>query len=115
MNNLISSEIEIINEFSKELKEHFVGHIVTAYLFGSRAKQSAKFDSDYDFLIILNERNLSIKEQIYNLAYEFLLRYQADISLKIVPTEQWSEMKNLNMPFYKNIISQGIELWTKKN
>ncbi len=112
---MLTFERKIINHFCKDIVKNYLQHILAIYLFGSRATKTAKFDSDYDFLIIVDIKNILLKKQIYDLAYEFLLKYQADISLKIVTIEQWSEMKQIFTPFYKNVITKGEKLWEKES
>lgn len=116
MNDLLTQEKTIINKFCDQLINSFSKHILAVYLFGSRATNTARFDSDYDFLILVEKRNIDLKNQIYELVYDYLLKYHADISLKIVSTRDWREMKRLETPFYQNVTMDGLLLWkTKRN
>lgn len=113
LNDLMKFEREIVNEFLKELLKNFSEKILAVYLFGSRAKNKARFDSDYDFLVLVEKKDIVLKNNIYDLAYDYLLKHQADISPKIVPINAWKEMKLLQTTFYINAIKDGILLWEK--
>lgn len=110
-----------LNRVEESIVKTFIHLIITDYrkaiqkiiLFGSRARGVARPSSDYDLLIITNEKDPVIKEKLYGEAYEFFLSSLADISLKITSESDWKTMKHRNSHFYKIIKKEGITLWTQ--
>lgn len=76
-------------------------------LFGSRARGDYKFDSDWDFLILIQNKNHSKKEKeiIRDRLYEIELTTQEVISSIIHTQEEWE--KRSIMPMYQIIKEEG--------
>lgn len=78
------------------------------YLFGSRSKGTAKIDSDWDLLIILNRSNISLdmeREITYPL-YDLEFEIGEVISPMIYTENEWNTKYSFT-PFYKNIMKEG--------
>ena len=77
-------------------------------LFGSRARNTPNADSDWDFLILTNDNNVSRqKEQfIRHALLEIEIETGQPISVFVISKSDW-ENKYLFSPFYKNIIREG--------
>ncbi|HOY14061.1 MAG TPA: nucleotidyltransferase domain-containing protein [Saprospiraceae bacterium] len=77
-------------------------------LFGSRARNDFRSDSDWDFLILLAIPNLNkeIKNEILDRLYEVELKTDAVISSLIFSKTEWE--KRSVMPIYKIIQEEGI-------
>ena len=79
-------------------------------LFGSRARNEASSDSDWDMLILLDKERIT-PEDFSLYAYPFvelgwgLGEY---FSMKLYTLSEW--MKRQATPFYKNVTTEGIEL-----
>lgn len=82
---------------------------VEIILFGSRARDDYRKDSDWDILIltdqILDER---LKEKIRDELYEIELEFDQTISSIIQSKRNWEDF-NLT-PLYQNIEKEGIRL-----
>jgi predicted nucleotidyltransferase len=77
-------------------------------LYGSQARGDAKFDSDWDILIILDKPKIEPSD-IDNISYPlYELGWQQDehFSAKIYTKSEW--LKRSFTPFYKNIEKEGI-------
>ena len=61
--------------FSQKLKENLSKNIKELVLFGSRARGDYKDGSDYDFLIVVNEKNKEIIKSIRQVEVEFLDKF----------------------------------------
>lgn len=86
-----------------------VGSSVT--LFGSRARGSHRYDSDWDLLILLNRDNMSISQK-EDFAYPFVelgWRIDEEINPIVHSSKEWNERRF--MPLYRNIQTDGIRLW----
>lgn len=79
-------------------------------LFGSRARGDFQADSDWDFLIVLNQIiTAALKNDIRDQLYELELATGAVISARIHEQAEWE--KRAVMPLYQNIQREGIIIW----
>jgi len=104
----------IETQFVNKITSLFPDQIVKIFFFGSRAMGIPKPGSDYDFLIVLNEKDRRVIDGIYDVATDFLLRYAVDISLKIYTEKNFQEMSSIPTPFIASILRKGREIWTPK-
>ena len=79
------------------------------FLFGSRARNDERVDSDWDFLILTEKQvTQEFKNNISDLLFEAELDSDQIITAIIQNIDIW---KNYSFsPIYKNIIKDGIEL-----
>lgn len=81
-----------------------------AWLFGSRARGTARSDSDWDILILLDKAHITIDDHD-NVAYPFR-RMGWDIDEMINPIvytkKDWEQM--WFSPFYKNVMQERVKL-----
>lgn len=77
-------------------------------LFGSRARNDFRSDSDWDFLILLNvpELDKKLKNEIRDRLYELELRADSIISCIIHSKSEWE--KRSITPIYQIIEEEGI-------
>ena len=92
--------LQMFLDGAKKLKE-----IVTVYLFGSRARETFRPDSDYDLLVVTEDKK--IKDELYDLAVDIFCKTGADISLKIFKKEDFEKLRFLEMPFIENVLKEG--------
>jgi predicted nucleotidyltransferase len=104
----------IEEKFVKKISSLFSGHIVSVTFFGSRARGFPKPGSDYDFVIVLKEKERKIIDGIYQVVTDFLTRYGVDISLKIYKEKEFLRMASFPTPFIASILKTGKELWSQK-
>ena|SRR3972149_9436215 len=102
-------------KFVSKITSLFPDQIVKVILFGSRAKGVPKPGSDYDFLIVLKDKERKIIEQIYAVVTDFLIQYGADISLKIYKEKDFQEWTSIPTPFMASVLKTGKELWTQRS
>ncbi|MCX8116814.1 MAG: nucleotidyltransferase domain-containing protein [Desulfobacterota bacterium] len=111
---MAQNKSSIEEKFVKKISSLFSDHIVSVTFFGSRARGVPKPGSDYDFVIVLKEKDRKIIDGIYEIVTDFLIRYGVDISLKIYKEEQFLRMASYPTPFLASILKTGKELWTQK-
>jgi predicted nucleotidyltransferase len=77
-------------------------------LFGSRARGDARPDSDWDFLILISEKDTpAFREQFWDALYEDVeLPFMQIISALIHEKEDWQEVHRIT-PLYHNIEKEG--------
>lgn len=97
----------------KRMREVLAAHLPKdgeAILYGSRARGTARKDSDWDVLILLDKAKLNMDDYI-NVGYP-LTELGCDIGEIISPMlytkEEWK--KYSFTPFYKNVQAEGIRL-----
>ncbi|GAK59240.1 hypothetical protein U27_06217 [Candidatus Vecturithrix granuli] len=102
--------LTILRELKQLLQTHFHDDIQDVVLFGSQAAGSARKDSDYDVLIILNKDNYDWKyrEHICHLIYELEIEYDILIDMHIISTYELAHTLRGAQPIFINAIRQGI-------
>jgi predicted nucleotidyltransferase len=82
-----------------------------AYLFGSRARGDNKPDADWDILILVDDKKVTLdtEDKFIDDLYDLELESGQIISTFIYPKEYWQNTL-IYSPFYKNIIREGIRL-----
>jgi len=92
------------------LKRHILPN-EKVILFGSQARGDARDDSDWDLLIILNEKEKVTSEEDTTYGYPFDKigwKFGVAINTLLYTTEDWE--KRRITPFYKNVEREGIEI-----
>ncbi|MCE5341918.1 MAG: nucleotidyltransferase domain-containing protein [Planctomycetaceae bacterium] len=78
-------------------------------LFGSRARGQAEELSDYDLLILVNQKSdVSLNERILDEIYPIELDTDAMISFVVQSRDIWNSPLSRATPFHKNIDREGI-------
>ncbi|MBN1115743.1 MAG: nucleotidyltransferase domain-containing protein [Bacteroidales bacterium] len=82
-----------------------------AYLFGSRARGDFRPDSDWDILILVNEKKVTneIEDKFRDELYDIELESGQTISTFIYTKEFWRTML-IYSPLYRNVNKEGIRL-----
>lgn len=82
-----------------------------AYLFGSRARGDSRNDSDWDILILVDDRKVTnvIEDKFRDELYELELESGQVISTFIYPKDYWKNTL-IYSPLYKNVSREGIRL-----
>lgn len=81
------------------------------YLYGSRARGTAKPDSDWDLLILLNKDSITYEEEqnitfpLYDLEFEIV----EVISPMVYLEKEWNSKYRIT-PFYSNVMKEGLLL-----
>ena len=96
---------KIINEIKNEMKEKYPD-FRGIYLFGSSAKGDFNEDSDYDLAIITNGTvNFTVKQNIRNTIYEYMLLYDIIIDNPIISND---DLLNPQSYLIEKIKSEGV-------
>lgn len=100
---------------NKELIKYFTGKIRASIpgvkeivLFGSRARGDNNEGSDYDFLIVLKEKDGGKVHAIRDLEVDLLNKYDALAGSIICSEDEWEKKKNY--PIGRNILKEGVSL-----
>ncbi len=108
----MKSTHDIILEFSQQIK-HILGRNLTKIiLYGSYARGDYRENSDIDIMIltILTDKEIEKTEnKIYELAFDFQMKYFVDINVVIKNEAQFNYWLGA-VPFYDNVQKEGIVL-----
>ncbi len=98
---------KVISAVKKHINK--VDPFLKIILYASRARNDAKKDSDWDFLILTNSIvSRDLKNQISDELFEAELETEEVLTGIIQNNKIWKEYSNT--PIYKNILQDGIEL-----
>ena len=79
-------------------------------LFGSRARGTHAFESDYDVLLAVKQKDDAMLDVLYEAVMDVLLLHGRLISLKIYPEEELARLKALQTPFIQQVEKEGVPL-----
>lgn len=103
---------DIILEFSREARRVMGSSLKKVILYGSYARGDYREGSDIDIMILTSLSNDDIEKmenEIYDLAFEFQMKYFVDISVVIKNEEQFNYWLGA-VPFYDNVQKEGVIL-----
>ncbi len=103
------SETKILNQIKSIIKDKEPSAKI--YLYGSRSRGTAKDDSDWDLLILLNMDTISseIEREITYPLYDLEFDTGEVISPMIYTEKEWNSKYKVT-PFYQNVMREGILL-----
>ena len=81
------------------------------YLYGSQARGEARYNSDWDLLVLINKEKRNYIEDFDNYAYPFTeigLKHDTLINAKVFTLKDWERQKP--SIFYKNVEKDKIEI-----
>lgn len=97
-----------IRFFSDNLRSRLGDDLRQLILFGSRARGDSREGSDYDFVVILKEKNRRAVERVRDTEVDFLNRFDELSASLIYDEAEWNRRKRL--PIGVNIEREGIRL-----
>ena len=99
---------EPLNHFVQEIRQSLIENLKHIILFGSRARGDNCSDSDYDFLIVVDNVTPCIKETVDEIAGNILYNYNAVVSAFVIGEEKY--LHQIYNPLLINIRREGISL-----
>lgn len=103
---MFEKEKRIFGEIADKLSAD--ERILRAILFGSRARGDFRGDSDFDVLVIVDQKTMELKDKIIDIFYSYELATDISFSLMIRSREEVEFNKKLGSPFFKTIEKEGI-------
>ncbi len=101
--------ITILGEVYNECNNIF-NSVQNAYLYGSYARGDYTKESDVDILVTADLSREQISSQRMKLASvtsSLSLKHNVTVSLTVKPTEHFNKYLSI-LPYYKNVVSEGI-------
>ncbi len=110
LTHLADKERQMALAFVDKLQQKFKNQLISAILFGSRARGEAEPDSDLDMLVVMSQADLKIRKAIHHLAVEVWLEYGIYLSILVWSQSHWYKVAQLDTSLYQNIQQDGINL-----
>jgi len=99
---------QIAVELKQMLSEKLAGNLKEVILFGSQVYGDATDDSDYDFLIILeNTPDWKLKRKISEMCYQLDLKYESFIDVHILGKDELNSLRG-KQPIFQTALKKGI-------
>jgi uncharacterized protein len=104
-----TSKTKILNQIKRIVKDKEPSAKI--YLYGSRSRGTAKDNSDWDLLILLNKDDISneVEREISYPLYDLEFDTGEVISPMIYSEKEWNSKYKVT-PFYQNVMREGILL-----
>lgn len=102
-------EQQALQEIAIALRSRFNDDVIL-YAFGSRVRGDNTMDSDFDLLVIIENKTPDKEETIVGIIVDIEMARGCSFSPVIKDTSSFAKEKKLNSPFYQNIIKEGIKL-----
>ncbi len=91
---------------SEAMRVRLGAHLRQLILFGSRARGEARADSDYDFLVVVDEVTRDVRDIIDDIAGEMLVQF--GIVVSAFPTSEEARLSRKYSPLLMNVGKEGI-------
>lgn len=99
---------QVIQEFASELRNRLGRSVKQIFLFGSRAREDARENSDYDMLVILDRRTPEARSMILDIESKLMDRYGVLVATVLRSEEEWQRAQGF--PLARNVAREGIPL-----
>ena len=105
-----SEAMTILGEVFERSGQVFGNRLVNGYLYGSYARDDWDDESDVDILLTVNGNDEDIRRsnsQMAKIDSDISLEHNVTVSVTVRSSEHFERYADV-LPFYKNVISEGI-------
>jgi predicted nucleotidyltransferase len=106
--NMNDQAQNIAREFAALLRDRLGPRVKQVILFGSQARGDARDGSDYDVLVVVDERTPEIEETVLDTDVEMMNRHETLFASIIKTEKEWRRLEKF--PIGWNIKQEGIGL-----
>ena len=107
----MSIEQSTLDELVKGILEIIGGTVNAIVLYGSVARGTADVDSDVDIaLIINNPLSPADDDRLADFVVDMNLKYNKVFSVIDIAAAEYRKWREI-IPFYKNVVKEGVVLW----
>ncbi|WP_295430146.1 nucleotidyltransferase domain-containing protein [uncultured Thiodictyon sp.] len=98
----------VIQTLRQALSQRLGPHLRGLWLFGSRARGDARETSDYDVLIIVDEKTQDIRDRILDVQVDILDHHDALVATLLRTEDEWR--RSQGYPLARNIAREAVRL-----
>ena len=99
---------DVAREYATRIRARLGPRVKEIRLFGSRARGDARADSDYDVLLVLDQRSPEVRAEILEVAVRMMDQYGVLVATVLRSMEEWRQSQGY--PFALNIARESITL-----
>lgn len=107
---LTKNEESIVLKLTKRIKDLLGNQLVLLEIFGSKIRGNFTPDSDIDLLIVVKNKDVKLKNKVYDILFEIDPYFEYKISLIIYSTYEYEQNIRLKSPFIENLQREAIKL-----
>jgi len=107
---LSSTEKLALKEFKTQISHKLKGKVFGLKIFGSKVRGDFKKTSDIDVLVLVKTPSLKVKEIIFDITSQVLLKYNVDLSVKIFSQKEFEKGLKLQIPFYLKVDKEALKV-----
>ncbi len=104
-NRILSDIADVISAEPSVLK-------IIAY--GSRVRGDFHEGSDFDVFVLVEKKNISLRNRIIDVFYEYEMKKNVPFSVTILSKEEFDFNNSLGSPFIRSIIEEGTIIYDAK-
>jgi len=98
----------VAQEFAATLQQRLGSHLRQILLFGSRARGDAQDGSNYDMLVVVDQRTPELRAIILEVESQLMARYGALVATVLRSDAEWQQLQGF--PLARNIAREGVHL-----
>jgi len=110
---LTRRERRALAEYLTRLREQFGDQVQRVILYGSKVRGDFDAESDIDVFVVVKDDATTRARALTQLGVEVDLKYDVLLGDFVVPQTRFARMAQMREPFYRELMGEGIELWTR--
>jgi predicted nucleotidyltransferase len=110
LSHLTPNERTAIAKYVAQIRDCFPGRVLSATLFGSKARGDADAESDIDLLVLVDAEDNAFRSELWRIASDVSLEHNVVLSVRVYAQDHWAETQRIRLPLYRAIAADGISL-----
>ncbi|NCC34412.1 MAG: nucleotidyltransferase domain-containing protein [Chloroflexia bacterium] len=98
----------VLQSLTDQIKESLGSRLRGLWLFGSRARGDARESSDYDILILVDEKTPELRERILDIQVDLLDQHDVLVATLLQTENEWRQSQGF--PLARNITREAVRL-----